>query len=515
MRKVLSKILLLLAAAGLLFAVAACGGGGTEETPRNNDQSNNANGGNAVSGTQGSTAGGEVSGGTPVEVSPPVPTVPMGNIHPIIDMGGREIRITAGYLNHMDGAARGAVNLEPPDPQHPLYHIHRLQYENRRRVEEQFNVTIVAVNSGGWTPHIEGFNAGQAAGQPIGEIVRAPGPIFINAIAGSQLVDLATLVHPMADDGFAYDFHTNNSLIYSRVDLNEHQWSFSSSEPVGSGAMIIVNMDLVTRLGLPDPVALYDDGNWNWDSFLNIMRLAKAQGYWGLAGNTGVIAQHFSGSNDARFVDENFNYAANHPNTVEAFQFLQDMFLEELWKYDMTVGMQQTHYQWAVDAFFDQGDAVFFAEPGWITSVDRATFNFRVLPMPLGPSNTSGTTAHTVIPSIFVIPVGIPNPEEILIIVEELYSWSIGNEWMLRESVEDGLRDRFQTEECVQRWLYHVNNTVRPELGWSAMMRETAWMWYEINWSLIGGYEDATTLLEMQRAPYQERLDNLFGHLRR
>jgi hypothetical protein len=498
--------MVLLALLAVAFVFTACNRNGDDDEPTGNVV--------ATPGPQENQPPTDTTGGNNND-EPPVPQVPMGNIHPIIDLGNREIRISSFYLNNLYGAARGAAGLDPLDPEHAQYQMHRLQYDNLRRVEQQFNVRFTSEQSGDWGGHINGFTAAQAAGVPMAEIVRAPGPLITNGLGSGQLVDMAQLVHPMADQGFTFDFHTEQRFIRPALDLHGMQHVFTGAQPRGLSAMFAVNMDLVNRLGLQDPVALYESGNWNWDTFMDIMRQAKMQGYWGIAGSTGNLAAHFSGANDAVFLDDNFNYAATHPNTVEMFQFVQNIFLEELWRYDETTGMLETNYAWANNAFFELADAVFFAEPGWRINLADAPFEFRMIPVPLGPSNTTGTTAHTTLMTGFSIPVGVPNPEEILVVLEELFSWNIGNEWMQLDSVEDGLRARLQTEECVQRSIFHANNTVRPELGWSTIMREHQWMWYDIAWSLISGYEDAATLMESRRPVYQEHMDNLFGSIRR
>jgi multiple sugar transport system substrate-binding protein len=504
MRKTVSKIIMVLAMLALVFAITACNrGDDPAPSPAPNQPGQTAN-------NQQQTPGNQQQEPT----GPVVPTIPMGNIHPIIDMGGRHIRIASWYFHTFNGAARGAIGHENPlNPESAMYAMELLQYENRKRVEEQFNVTIELLNMG-WSGLIDAFYAGQAAGTPIGEFVHIMDDLLVGSIAGDHLIDIRTLVHPFADQGFAFDFHTDNKFIQPTNITAGRQWSIVTSAPQGLRHMLAVNMDLVRQLGLPNPVELYNNGNWTWDSMLNVMRLAKNQGYFGMSGQTGQVARMLSGANDAVWVDSNFNAAFTHPNTVYIFEWFMQMMDESLWHYDETVGKAGTNYAWADRAFRELGQSVFSAQGGHLVHIDDIPFDFVVLPMPLGPNNTTGTTAHTPLVHGMSIPVGTERPEELLIIMEELYSWSQGNEWMLEESVLDGLRARLRYEECVQRAFYYGNNTVVADIGWSAIMRGPNWMWYGIIDNMINGLDSATNLLESRRPGVQESMDTLFGHLR-
>jgi len=489
MRKTIATILSLLVVLAMTLAITACGGNGDD------------NGGTtAPSPTPGTppTTPGDPPGDT--GEAPPA-AVPRGNIHPVVDLGGREIRIVSWGTYNMGGSAP----YEEPDPEDPNYFIHRMQYDNMRRVEEQFNVTIIHVDGGDYGMHREGFLASQVAGNPDGEIIRAPGSLLIPALAGGHALVLSDITM----DGITFDLLSNQSVTNVSAAIGADIYTVRGASPLGMGPMLAVNMDLVNSLGLPNPVALYEAGTWTWEHLMNIMRLASAQGYFGIAGTQGDLTRLLIGSNDGILVDANLNYAANHPNTVAAFDQMATIFQERLWRWnpddpgDPFGGWARQQH-----GFVEGADTVFFTEPSWVINLE-APFHFEMIPFPVGPANTSGNTHVVGLAYGVLIPVGTPNPGEILMIIEELHSWAYGNEWMLIEAVAESLRGRLHTEACVQRAIHTANNTRAIDIGWS-IEGGLGWLIYALHWDLFHGYSDAAEMLETERAPRQELLDNLF-----
>jgi hypothetical protein len=417
-------------------------------------------------------------------------------------MGGREIVLAAWWEYHMNDA----VPSGEPDPDDPMYAIRRIQYDNMRRVEREFNVTFSHLVTGDYGGHREAFLAYQVAGNPIADIVLAPGSLLIPALAGGFAHNLMTLSAP----GVTFDLHSNQNFVRPAGVVGDSVYTISGNVPRGMGPTLAVNMDLVNALGLPNPITLYENGQWTWAAFMDIMRTAKAQGYFGISGTQGDVLRSLIGSNDGILVDSNFNFAATHPNTIQAFAQIHEMFNEGLWRYD-TTDPESPFGDWAFQqhGFVQGADSIFFIEPSWVLNQNSAPFVFAMMPFPLGPANRSGNTHVTGVEDGAMIPIGVANPEHILILIEELQSWAMGNEWMLMEAVEEGLRGRLYTEDDVQRALYVANHTRAIDIGWS-IQGGLGWMIYGVMWNLYFGNGDAAELLEAERPERQALLDDLF-----
>jgi len=411
----------------------------------------------------------------------------------------RPFRIASFYLHQMLGAAPA----EAPDPDTASdYEMARMQYDNMREVERRFNIEIEWVNTMSYDEHLETFLLHQMAGDPIGEVVLLSGRQTLIAMQGGHLVDIATLQFPGSD------LHGARNTINASVEVENSIWQVNANtggDPWRTLGLI-VNNDLINRLGLPNPVELYESGNWTWDVLLDIMRTAKAQGYYGMGGTVNDLGNVLFASNDATMMTSDYIYAFDQPNQLEAVEFFFTMMDERLWNYVLPT--DQDNWGRSYSSFFE-GDTVFSTQHMWGWGMIGGTeLSFSALPFPAGPSNVSGNSWQIGFDQGLVIPNGVYDPLEVLQIVEALLGWAGDELWLMRIGGLTSARNEFQTEEDAQRWM-HISGNMRGN-DLARDLEEFTWVWNTFADDFLNGYRTVAEAIEVHRGPNQEIIDNFF-----
>lgn len=447
--------------------------------------------------------------GTGEEPAPTGPAPGMGNIHPIQDFGGRTLRVAAWWADPQESLFQWSN--EPPDPfEAANYHLARLQWENSQRVQEQFNVRFQAVEIP-FDDYFEMIATSVLAGDPIADLIVVEGWMQLVGMQGN-------LIRPFQSVPNSDLFGAQNFAAQSTVHEGE-VWTMYPSGPFGSGWGIGVNLDIIEAEGLPNPVDLYYAGEWNWDNMLHIMREATRStdgtgiiNQFGFAGNpgggnTGFIT-HFIAANDGVQVNDDLNYGFDHPNTVRALELVHTIFTEGLWASD--------NGNWSDDwsrNFFSgmrEGNAALFLLTTWAPAdAGGIDFEFRWVPIPQGPDNISGNTWATGWrQSLGLTAASEWGADEILIIMEELLSWSIDDPELLWESGHYiWMGEVYQTQGCIDRGV-QIGLQGRVEVGldvtgYSYVLNAMASAFWD-------GYMDVMQAIEYHRGPFQEMLDFRF-----
>jgi hypothetical protein len=487
-RKV-AKVLLVMAMVGLLFMLAtACSSNGDDAT---------------TSPSPSPTPPAETS--PPPGDTPATPTAP-----PLVEHTGppRVIRITSWYGHTLFGALWD----DTPDPEESGdYELDRLRYDNMRAVEQRYNV-IFEINdlSAEYTDFIEMFLTHQMAGTPIGDMVLLGGHSTIIAMQTGQLTDMGTLNFPGSDL-----FGDNLYIIPTFVDGDSiWQVNIRTAGNVWGTCMLGVNMDLVARLGLQDPVALYEAGQWNWDNFLSIMRTTAAQGYFGISGVLGDIAGGLLAANDGFSVTADLNYGFDQPNAMVALDFMATIMEERLWMYDRdgVVPIHDDDWWRSHTSHFENGQATFFSMYAWshgmVGGLDAVGFNFQMIPFPVGPNNTSGNVWSAGVPQALVMPAGVEDPQFVLQVMEALMAWPGDELWLQVEGSKVGLREQLPTEGCVVRLVDVAANRTAHDSGWDVSQYRYALGSFAQD--VFHGTRTMAESVEYHRGPSQELLDNMF-----
>jgi len=268
---------------------------------------------------------------------------------------------------------------------------------------------------------------------------------------------------------------------------------------------------------LPNPIELFEAGDWTWDAMLEIMRAAtrstRGDGVidqFGIAGQPGDIVMHLIGANDGIMVNENFNYGFDHPNTVAALEFAEQIFLEALWAHEPPYVMDVSNWDRNFYSGKRDGNAALFPAITWSLDNMKPNFNYGFVPFPTGPNNTTGNTSLGGLQQGLAVPVGTDwDITDILIILEELFSWPGNNPELLYESFfTEWMREVFPTEADVQRAI-HAGRTVASDIGRD--VPQYYWVTGYFAAYFHNREMDTVQAIEYHRAAHQEMLDRRFN----
>jgi len=425
-------------------------------------------------------------------------------IHEPRDMGGRTLMIASDWGNAMPFSRLG---YEEPDPATAgNYFIDRLIWDNAQRVYREFNFVLDYVTIAEDLTSV--FTASVMAGDPIGDLVFLSGGQQLSAIVGDLIMPLTVANLPNSD--------VLGAQIYGRVSNHAfgQPWSLYYSSLSPHIFMMGVNLDIINAIGAPNPVDLFNQGRWTWEAALDIMRMATRDttgdgtfDQWGIAGQPGDLMNHFIAANDGIFVDDNLQYAFDHPNTIEALEFMETIFHEGLWQYDPVMGADPT--DWGRNFFaFHEGNAALFKSIFWGMNGGDLPFEFAVVPFPTGPSNTTGSTWGSGWDGGLTFPHGSSwDPADLLMIAEEFLAWPGPYVELIVEGGLTTARETFRTEEDVQRWAANSHN-VRRDIG--HVVPEFNWVSGDFAGYFISREMNVMQAIEAYRAPQQELLDLFF-----
>jgi len=492
-RKTFALIIMLLV---LTLALAAC-----RDTTENGDT--NDNGGAGGTEANGYVTPPEPPGPANGYVTPPVEQPTIRGIHEPRDLGGGTIVVASGWGNAMPFSIPS--RMEEPDPAVTAdYHRQRLIWDNAVRVEEEFNFVLDYVHV--VDDYMGVFTSSVMAGSPVGDLVFLGGSELLVSVLGDLIMPLSAVNLPGSD--------IMGPQIYGRVNQSAfgEDWVFYYTALSIHVWMMGVNLDLINAIGAPNPIDLYNAGQWNWENALNVMRMATRDttgdgvfDQWGIAGQPGDIAMHFIASNDGPLVDDNFNYSFDHPNTLAALEFIETIFREGLWQYDPVQGFNPG--DWGRNSFaFHEGNAALFNFIPWLHG--DLSFEFGVVPFPSGPNNTTGASWMDGWGGGLSLPFGSDwAPEDLLMITEEYLAWPGDEIELILEGSFVTPRTIFSTEEDVQRWA-SIANRARSDIG--RVVPEYYWV--------LGGFVthfahqtmSVMEAIEAYRPPQQELLDLFF-----
>jgi len=428
-------------------------------------------------------------------------------VHAPRDFGGRTLRIQSwfgGAISYTEGLHYG----EPDPATSSNYFAYRMRYDNFRRVQEEFNFTLEEVII---SPDymISTLLSSVLAGAPLAELVRLGGGDTATAIMGDLIIPLSGVDLPGSDLLGPQLF--SSPMVEFQGDI----WTMNDSRPDLFAFVLGVNLDIINEIGAQNPVDLHNAGQWNWDAMLEIMRLATADttgdgqiDRFGLGGQPSDVLLNMIGANDGVLVTDDLNYGFDHPNTIEALEFIQLIFNEGLFDHDPVAGFNPGDWGrnfWQPHA----GDIALFNAVIWGLNNGDLPFDFAIVPWPAGPSNTSGAQGiGGWREGVGIIAGGTEwAPADLLIAVEEFYAWSGGDVDLMNEDALGWPRAVFPTEEDVIRTLTVANNLNR-DLG-LVVAGYT---------DVIGGFASAffdnsatvMQLIEEHRPPQQEMLDYFF-----
>ena len=347
----------------------------------------------------------------------------------------REIIVAGWWQSFMDSTE------EVPTPDDPGDYVTRsLQWNHLNNVVmPELNISFTYLQLPGF--EILGLvTASVIAGAPIADMVMMPTFDVFNAALGGILQPLEDFVpaeHRIFSD--------QPGVIRPVFTFFDKTWTFLANHPTTHGYGLLVNLDMVNRYGLDNPVELYERGEWTWDNFRRLMQEATFSStgttidYAGLGGD---IAGMFAGmipSNSGWMVNpNNLDLELDSPQTIMALEFLYDILVTD-----------QTYARNHGDDDFPLERTLFRPFEAW--QVGDVEFDFDFLPFPMGPMNTTGATNFYTPTTAFNIPVGVEDPFFVFSAYEAFLGWCDGDLELLGSSVYQNVRATFPTEASVQR----------------------------------------------------------------
>ena len=416
----------------------------------------------------------------------------------------REIRILCWwqYMRNTDDPA--------PDPATAANYVNaRLWYDNQRRVEETWGITVynIVIPSG---DVMAAVTAGVLAGAPVADLTMIPAVNKLAAIAGGLLLSADMYASPTSDLLNAQVVNRQIAVFQDRI------WSFGRNFLPIHGPALAVNRDLLNAIGGQCPLELWERGEWTWDAFRELMELAAmttvdGEQIWGISGQPAEMISHFIATNNGMMVDpDTWTYAFDHPNTMEALQFAYDIFSSGLWQHDPDL-YNPMGTGTANNFRFRDGRALFFRAMTWMLEEHGLPhFEFTPLPWPTGPSGggTNYLQMTGFAQGMTITGGGVPNPHDVFMLYEELLSWAGDRLYLWTEHVYDQVRRAWLTEEDVQRVIHVIGNPAHAKFDVGMALPGGYW-WIMGTWAgyFFRGDMGVAAAVETHRGPRQAMID--------
>lgn len=370
-----------------------------------------------------------------------------GIIHRPVDLGGRVITVVNTIHTGIPFSGTG----EEPDPATAdNYLIERMIWDNAQRVKRSFNFVLEETLLPNTPISVLRALALQVrSGEYAGDIAFFLPHDKISAIVNDIILPLGSVNLPNSDVMGPQFFG------YTLSELFGESWGFTNNAPNLWTPILGVNLEIINAIGAPNPLDLYHRGQWTWDAWLDIMRLATQDttgsgrlDQFGIAVQPLELFTNLIMSNDGSLVTDDLLCNLNHPNTVEALQFAEQIINEGLLEYNIAI----PHVSWQGRLLFRRGNSAFFFVHEGVLSDGQIPFEFTTVPFPTGPRNTTGTTGARGWSSCLVFPRGSNwDQSEILMVVEEFWTWSANEPELIQEFYLNRIRNNLPAEEDLQR----------------------------------------------------------------
>lgn len=324
----------------------------------------------------------------PVTINPSIePTTPPEWTRPperAIDLQGRIVEVRGHY-----GTINYYTQANPNDPNNAVTKM----YNKMRATEEKYKFTFswIPFVSSGWRVTVN-FNDVSLAGGDWADVVWVQYRYAFPVQAVRNLVKpLDTLFDFNNDPVYNVRFIRTGALFKGRV------WGLQAGPYSMPDLGMFYRKNLLDALGLPDPITLYNEGNWTWDTFFNIAVQATRDfnndgviDQWGLNGDVYRVYSGLLYSNGGRVVSydgdtQTFSIAFEKPAAMKAILKINEIVNT------LKITKAETFMISDGDTSFNNSQAVFLMAglPGHFANNPQVLW----MALPRGPDYTTGTMA--------------------------------------------------------------------------------------------------------------------------
>ena len=479
----------------LAGALAACGGGNQAEevvTSPPPEVSDTTDSNNDATDTETSAA----TQGTPAR-----------------DLGGRVIR----WLNW------GEENAFPPDSPEPDpnesndFFTDMARWQHAQDLYRDWNFTIenIVVD---FEEVMNVLTTSVLAGDPAADLVMLHTGWILTAITGGLIIPFNDFLP--AD----HDIFTTQTHAWVTADVGGQAWTVRERMRPDDGHFLGVNMDIINAIGAPNPVELYERGEWTFDAFLEITQMATRSttgdgriDQFGISGVLADLVNNMIAANGGRLTTEDLNYGFDDPATMRALEAVYELLnVQRAWDFDPDGGYEI--WDWWRNAFaFMEGNAAFFvAQIYMLPELEDRTFTYAAVPFPIGPDNRTGVTFMSGFTSGLAIPRGVQNPLDVFETWYEFNRWYGDDlEWVDEASMVWPM-SRFMTEADGLRIMNNILNNRFVDPGMAVTVDGIGYSWIsgtmgELFWR---GTETPASIVEAERPVRQAMLDTVFSAIR-
>ncbi|HEX3077310.1 MAG TPA: extracellular solute-binding protein [Lachnospiraceae bacterium] len=342
------------------------------------------------------------------------------DVYPEFDLGGRTIKVGLWwdyyYTSDHDDIA--------DDPGLSNAETAQMKLDNVRRIEQKYNCKIQFVNLG-WEGIIESINTSILAGTPECDVYLSDLQFGIPAVQNGLAIDLSTIGADKLD-------LFNDQVVLKRLDAMGGTYLFTEQGLPVSGIYLGYNATMLESLGLEDPQALYEKGEWTWDKFKEYCKAGTQD----TDGDSTTDIYGFGGI----FTDAINGFVLNNGGNIAAGEtegLSSKPVTEVLDLMNQLYNVDQSARPWNADDWNDNllawsdGKVLFWTAQAWALKqeADAAVaegaelpFEYHVVPYPVGPSG-DGTISSPVSGNYYFLPVGTKEPEKVLQVFEEFMNW--------------------------------------------------------------------------------------------
>ncbi|KRE45375.1 ABC transporter substrate-binding protein [Paenibacillus sp. Soil522] len=459
------KLVMLLVSLMLIFSLAACSSGSNSE---NNPGSTNTASDKASNDPAATNASGETNDAAEGAVdSKETPEMDF-------DMGGRVVKIVNFWSLE--------IGEDNPD------NIQRKKNLEALKKKHNFEVEYVVIDGAEYQKKV---TASLLSGEPVGDIISVSRSYTVPALASQ---DLLWPLDEYTKNDKVFDPDVTNRIMH----YNGKGYGFGGYP--GGAIGFFYNRTLMNNLGMKPLQEYVNEDTWNWETFVQVAKEANKDtnndgklDTWGLAG-AGVLDAALA-SNEASLTKED-KQNLDDPKTVEALNFMSRLSTEK-------IARPSEGGDWTEPSqFFRQGNTLlYFSGVYEATGLknDMKDFDIGFIPFPKGP-NGSVFYSHENNPGAFVIPKAVPNPEQLVYIMEKIEDYETIYDFPLQGWYETMFtnEDDINNVRIASNRYYLDNMNTFPSMPYYEFADE------------INKGQSVSTVIETYKTPFQAAIDEVY-----